>query len=154
MYVWIGTCDLTLRDSSTGYITLTSTRGESIIEKISEGYQEIARILQKFPTCKLTFLETPFYSIVANNRHRKHKTPESFTDQDRQLETQIIELNKVVKYMNTTLDSFSPVFSIDLYRTSNYRSASHFGQPKAGDILISFYTSTEFILLQHLQKRG
>ena len=45
LYVWIGTCDLTSRDSSTGYITLTSTRDKSIIEKISEGYQEIARIL-------------------------------------------------------------------------------------------------------------
>ena len=86
MYVWIGTCDLTSRDSSTGYITLTSTRDKSIIEKISEGYQEIARILQKYRTCKLTFLETTFYSIVVNNRHRKHNTPESFTDQDKQLE--------------------------------------------------------------------
>jgi hypothetical protein len=56
------------------------------IEKISEGYQEIARILQKYRTCKLTFLETTFYSIVANTKHRKYNTPESFTDQDKQLE--------------------------------------------------------------------
>lgn len=74
LYVWIGTCDLTSRDSSTGYITLTSTRDESIIEKISEGYQEIAKILQNCPACKLTFLETPFYSIAENNRHRVHIT--------------------------------------------------------------------------------
>jgi cytoskeletal protein CcmA (bactofilin family) len=39
--------------------------------------------------------------------------------------------NKVVKYMNTTLDSFSTDFSIDLYRTSNYRTASHLGQHKS-----------------------
>jgi hypothetical protein len=48
--------------------------------------------------------EVPIYSLTNWNEHCKHKDPSTFKDQDKQLQVQIITLNKEIRKLN--LESF------------------------------------------------
>ncbi|CAG2206456.1 unnamed protein product [Mytilus edulis] len=101
-----------------------------LMEQITQGYKEIIDLLAKYPNCRVTFLETPFYSIINWNTKQHHKDPSVFSEQEHILEQQVIALNKEVKAINTSLHSHSPDFNYDLYRTSKYRSSKHKGSTK------------------------
>ncbi|CAG2239405.1 unnamed protein product [Mytilus edulis] len=130
LFVWIGTCNLTSIDKNTRYISLSSFNNTEIIQQITQGYKEIIDLLAKYPNCRVTFLETPFYSIINWNTKQHHKDPTVFSEQEHILEQQVIALNKEVKAINTSLHSHSPDFNYDLYRTSKYRSSKHKGSTK------------------------
>lgn len=49
-----------------------------LVQKLIENFQEIPEILQKYPGCKLTFLEIPHYSISEWNK--SHKLPDIYID--------------------------------------------------------------------------
>jgi 5'-3' exonuclease len=52
-------------------------------------------------------LETPVYSIYNWNKHRRHKTPEEFKNQDSLLAEQVVKLNFKVKEINDNINSHS-----------------------------------------------
>ena len=58
--IWIGTCNITSKNKT--YIALRSQTNEEI-EYIKTIFREIIEIIKKYPGSKLTFLETPIYSI-------------------------------------------------------------------------------------------
>jgi hypothetical protein len=58
--IWIGTCNITSKNKK--YIALRSQASEEI-EYIKTIFREIIEIIKKYPGSKLTFLETPIYSI-------------------------------------------------------------------------------------------
>ncbi|CAG2235289.1 CPS40 [Mytilus edulis] len=130
LFVWIGTCNLTSIDKNTRYISLSSFNNTEIVQQITQGYKEIIDLLAKYPNCRVTFLETPFYSIINWNTKQHHKDPYVFSEQEHTLEQQVIALNKEVKTINTSLHSHSPDFNYDLYRTSKYKSSKHKGSTK------------------------
>jgi hypothetical protein len=51
------------------------------------------------------FLEVPIYSLKNWNEHCKHKDPSTFKDQDKQLQVQIITLNKEIRKLNLDLNT-------------------------------------------------
>ncbi|CAG2226102.1 unnamed protein product [Mytilus edulis] len=139
LFVWIGTCNLTSIDKNTRYISLSSFDNTEIIQQITQGYKEIINLLAKYPNCRVTFLETPFYSIINWNTKQHHKDPSVFSEQEHSLEQQVIALNKEVKAINTSLHSHSPDFNYDLYRTSKYKSSKHKGSRKQRVFNIALY---------------
>jgi predicted metal-binding protein len=58
---------------------------------------EFKRFLTDYTQVKLVFLEVPIYSLKNLNEHCKHKDPSTFKDQDKQLQVQIITLNKEIR---------------------------------------------------------
>ena len=129
LYIQIGTCDFTSLDRSTRYISLKYLQNTEVVEYLINKYKEIIKILTDLsPESKSTVLEIPFFSIVSWNRSHKHKDPETFTDQDIQLEQQILEVNKAIRILNQENQSFSPDFNIDLYRTSNRQQKTYEGE--------------------------
>jgi hypothetical protein len=46
--------------------------------------------INKYPGSKLTFLETPIYSIKQLNAGKGHRNPETFNEQDKKLSEQIL----------------------------------------------------------------
>ncbi|CAC5397669.1 unnamed protein product [Mytilus coruscus] len=111
LYIWVGTCNLTSLDRSTRYICLSSSKSQETVDQITTTYKDIIQLFAKYPNCKLTFLETPFYLIVNWNTKQKHKDPSTFLEQDHLLEQQVILLNKEVKSINSSLGTHSPDFS-------------------------------------------
>jgi len=77
LYIWFGTCDLTIYDRTTRYISLTS-ESDTIIEQTTAIFRKIIEITQKYSSCKLTFLEIPVYSIFEWNKYQGHPTPSSY----------------------------------------------------------------------------
>ena len=75
---------------------------------IIESLQKFKDILKPYPNSRLTILEIPHYSIVRWNTSRGHPNPDTFKDQDEQLQHQIDEINTFIQQYNTTLHAHSP----------------------------------------------
>ncbi|VDI12915.1 Hypothetical predicted protein [Mytilus galloprovincialis] len=126
LYVWFGTCNLTIYDKNSRYINLRTETDDSI-QTIVNNYQEIADLLKSYPGCKLRFLETPPYSVSLWNSYQKHPDVQQFKNDDDILLKQIKALNNHIRYMNDTLGTRSPNLSADIHHrinTSNKNSSN------------------------------
>ena len=95
------------------YIPLAN-HDNSSLNTIKEHFEEIAKILQSYPACTLTFLEIPVYSIYIPNKYKGHKEPNQFKEQDEQLISQVRALNDYIRKLNIRLQKTSPNFSQDI----------------------------------------
>ena len=123
-YVWLGTNDLTSIDKITRYISLTNQNNDTINELLTY-YQLIAETLSIVPASKLTILEIRSYPIERWNSLKHHKHPENVREQNHDLWNQIDKLNNLIRYMNSSLGSHSPNFSLTLYKNPKYRKGNH-----------------------------
>lgn len=115
LYVWYGTCDLTTKNKK--YIALTSET-DSAIDNAAKYLTKIKELVKQYPGCKVTFLETPVYSIVEFNKDRGHKSPEDFKEQDQKLEQQVYKLNEKIRGLNKEEYTHSPLFTTDIIHNS------------------------------------
>jgi hypothetical protein len=122
LFVWLGTCDLPTYNKK--YISII-THNDDTMNCIAEYYQKIVNLVQHYENCKITILETPVYSIYNRNKHRRHKTPEEFKNQDSLLAEQVVKLNFKVKEINDNINSHSPKFSNDLQIRTKYKKGNH-----------------------------
>ena len=121
LYVWCGTCNLTNKDKN-GSISLAANPTETVEQIISQ-YREIVNLVQQFPGSKVTFLDTPIYSIVTYNQTRAHHPePYKFEGQDRQLLEAIVTLNEKTEALNREHGVYSPNLNRCLYTNSKRRS--------------------------------
>ena len=107
LYVWIGTCNFTSKNKK--YISLKSENDEEV-DKIISKYNEIIKIINRYPGTKVTFLETPVYSIKNWNESKGHKDPNIFVEQDENLSKQIYTLNGKVREINKSWHTFTRFF--------------------------------------------
>lgn len=121
LYVWLGTCDLTTYNKK--FIALGSENKENI-EQIVTNFKEISSLFTRYPGCKLTFLETPVYSIFDWNKQAGHKNPNEFLTKDDQLIEQVHILNEHIRTINTSLGTSAPNFNLDLSH-SKYKNSSN-----------------------------
>ena len=110
LYIWLGTCDLTNYNGQ--FISLSTDEG--IIPYIIAQYQEIINLFKQYPACKITFFEIPPYSIIDFNKTRGHQNPSSYKKDEELLLQKVDELNNHIRYINSTLNTFSPNLSVDL----------------------------------------
>jgi hypothetical protein len=61
LYVWLGTCDFTVYDRKTRYITLKKDLKEEI-QTLINNLKAIKDLITVHPECKVTFLEIPIFS--------------------------------------------------------------------------------------------
>ena len=114
----MGTCNLTSKNKK--YMSLESENDEEV-DKIISKYNEIIKIINRYPGTKVTFLETPVYSIKNWNESKGHKDPNVFVEQDENLSKQIYTLNGKVREIKDILGTHSPDFSSDLRANDKYR---------------------------------
>ncbi|CAG2193531.1 unnamed protein product [Mytilus edulis] len=81
IYVWLGTCDLTYYNYKTKYIELHPDPSEAIKDTV-DNLNEIVKIVQNYPGCKVTLLEVPPISIYHWNKSRDHPDTNQFINQD------------------------------------------------------------------------
>ena len=91
------------------YISLKSENDEEV-DKIISKYNEIIKIINRYPGTKVTFLETPVYSIKIWNESKGHKYPNVFVEQDENLSKQIYTLNGKVREINKSWHTFTRFF--------------------------------------------
>ena len=103
----MGTCNLTSKNKKC--ISLKSENDEEV-DKIISKYNEIIKIINRYPGTKVTFLETPVYSIKNWNESKGHTDPNAFVEQDENLSKQIFTLNGKVREINNSLGTHSPDF--------------------------------------------
>ncbi|CAG2206322.1 unnamed protein product [Mytilus edulis] len=113
IYIWLGTCDLTAFDPKTRYVTL-HPKPEEAVETATQNFRNIAELLRPYANCKLTFIETPPYSIQQWNIKQKHPDTNQFINQDSALSRYIYQLNQNIRTINQELGVVSPSLSVDL----------------------------------------
>lgn len=111
IYIWLGTCDLTIKGK---YVALKSNYLD-VSAKTIEKYQSLLDDT-RFKGVKIVFLEIPYFSIKEYNRFLGHKDPDSFVEQDQQLETAISKFNSQIHKLNEVNGVKSPKFCVDLIR--------------------------------------
>ena len=124
LYVWLGTCDFTvksdLQDPTVShrnfkkkiYIQL---RHETVSEAVSYLKYQTARylsIISNFPSVSVVFLEVPPYSIKQWNRNKGHR--DIFHSQDLILSERMSLVNEYIRFVNENNSVTSPRFKIDL----------------------------------------
>ena len=76
--------------------------------------EKIAQLLTGRQNIKLTFLNVPFMSIEAWNRHKCHPDPSSFMESDRKLTSLINSMNEIIDSFNGRLETYTPKFAQDM----------------------------------------
>ncbi|CAG2201358.1 unnamed protein product [Mytilus edulis] len=123
VYIFLGTCNLTSKNK-TGEITLTSQQ-EHFTDEIISKLGQFVTLFKKYPSSKLTILEIPVYSITEWNRYKGHKNPETFKDQDSQLQKQIENINEWIHTTNQELGSRSPLLNHHLRARKQQARGKH-----------------------------
>ncbi|CAC5413932.1 unnamed protein product [Mytilus coruscus] len=111
--MWLGTCDLTSFDPKTRYVTL-HPKPEEAVETATKHFRDISELLRPYTNCKVTFIETPPYSIQQWNSKQKHPDTNLFINQDSALSRYIYQLNQNIRTINQGLEVVSPSLSVDL----------------------------------------
>lgn len=121
LYIWLGTCDLTIYNKP--FIELTSNTAQKVQELLNN-FQQISEVLSHYPGCKLTFLEIPPYSIFEWNKGHQHSEPNKFLSDDITLMKHIDEINNHIRYINTTLSvpTPSPSFAASVLHIINSKN--------------------------------
>lgn len=143
VYVWLGTCDLTLKISEdvlvsvpgnsynnfrkrkTNFIELRHKTDREAVSYLQFQIDRIVSFVSGFPTVKLVFLEIPPYSIEEWNLSKGHRDPTSFHSQDLKLAERISLVNEYISYVNEKVSVKSPRFKADLLK---------FRKSKKGDV--------------------
>lgn len=127
LYIWIGTCDITKKISSTkGYIDKRYQEFGEATNKILEQFDRIKDfIFQRQGTIK--FICIPPYSASIYNRYRRHRHPERFQTTDDFIKEEVKHLNTRIQEYNTAIGRNTLKFQTDIIKTrSNNRQSIHF----------------------------
>ena len=124
LYFWLGTCDLTCKERGQKYIDIRSET-EITVNSLSSQYQQLHEVLDQYPDVKYTILKIPHYSIESFNKYKGHQNHKIFADKDNILWDQIDLINSKIDSINQSIGSYSPHFSLDLYRNSKYKRGNH-----------------------------
>lgn len=119
LYVFLGTCDLTLKKGK--YIELRHDNDHAAVSYLLFQINRFLNFVSNFPSVSIVFLEIPPYSLQAWNKSRGHRDPFSFQSQDLILHQRICLINDYIRGINHSKDVVSPRFNLDLHR---YRKSS------------------------------
>ena len=125
VYIFTGTCDLTIRQRrQTGlgktqrsvksrYVTLW---GPNSVDSLKRHYLMVKRLLEK-KRVKVTFLHVPLYSIERWNRAKGHPDPKQFHQDDKRLTSYVESVNLFIDKINAEMGTYSPKLNEDLRRS-------------------------------------
>ena len=123
VYLWTGTCDLTIRQPCFGlgkaktvkskYIQLREKDAVSLLQR---HFLMVKKLLNK-KGVKLTILQLPYYSITRWNASRGHPNPSVFKADDKRLTQYVETVNSFITRLNTDMKTFSPSLNEDLRRS-------------------------------------
>lgn len=114
LYVFLGTCDLTLRKGR--FVHLRHENDTEAFSYLKFQIDRIVNFVSQFPSVKLVFLEIPPYSIQAWNNSKGHRDPNSFHSQDLVLCERISVVNDYIRLVNESTGVTSPRFKLDLLK--------------------------------------
>lgn len=119
LFIFLGTCDLSVKDSD-GIIHLLPKLAK-IEEKLISKFRNFAHYarIKGFP---VTFLEIPAICMQEWNRQHGHENPESFAEDDKDLNSVIEKLNKNIRRLNRENGKLSPNFNSALLKTRKNKS--------------------------------
>ena len=129
LYVWLGTCDFTVYDRKTRYITLKQDLKEEI-QTLINNLKEIKGLITVHPECKVTFLEIPIFSIYLWNKCMNHPEINQFKEEDNTLIVNIHEANSQIRQLNNVDSKRSPNFSTDIYHPTTCKSKNKHNKPR------------------------
>ena len=147
LYVWLGSCDFTvksdLQDPTVGhrnfkkkhYIQLRHVTDSEAVSYLKYQIDRYLSFVSNFPSVSVVFLEIPPYSIKQWNRNKGYRNPGSFHSQNLILLERISLVNEYIRFVNENNSVTSPRFKIDLLTFRKSKSK----QTKRVNISYSLY---------------
>lgn len=117
LYIWLGTCDLTIKKGK--FTELRHTSDSAAFSYLKYQIDRYISFVSNFPSVTLVFLEIPPYSIKDWNNSKGHSNPQSFHSQDLALLERVFLVNEYIRSVNERDEKFpvtSPRFKLDLLR--------------------------------------
>lgn len=125
LYIWLGTCDLTLRKTvqvindqgrsvKRNYIDLRHSSEVQAVAYFRDQITKYVNLVSQFPTVKLVFLKIPYYSIQEYNKYLRNQDYQRFKENDFKLTERITLCNEYLDEVNESLGATSPNFRKDL----------------------------------------
>ena len=120
VYLWVGTCDLTIKRGD--FIDLQDNT-EQALRSLSDNLLQLEEFFQGRSSAKLTILQIPYYSIRKWNSLKGDDTSESPQNIEKDLELKrLVDVsNGVIDQINFRLSTRSPKFNLDIERQSKKR---------------------------------
>ena len=103
IFLWLGTCDFTIKSHTTKLITLryTTLNYKTRIQKLIDCLLKYKRQIEtRYKYSRVILLECPPVSIIRHNKDKGHKHPEIFHNQNEKLEKQLKLFNSLVQDIN------------------------------------------------------
>ena len=114
LYVFLGTCDLTVRQGK--YIQLRHLSDRVAVSYLQSQIDRYINFVSEFPSVSLIFLDIVPYSIQEWNKSRGHRDPNTFLHQDLKLNERICLVNDYIRHVNYSAVVKSPNLRSDLSR--------------------------------------
>lgn len=114
LYLWLGTCDLCVKEGR--YIFVRQNLSEAA-SSLKQSLKNTKDQISRKQGCDLTFLHIPYCSTAIWNELKGHTNPQIYTEKDKQLTEQIDSVNSYIDELNSELGSVSPKFNLDLVRS-------------------------------------
>ena len=125
VFVWLGTCDLTVKKSEQlinehgirikrNFIDLRHNSEAEAVGYFRDQIVKYVNFVSQFPTVKIVFLDIPFYSIQEYNKYLGNRNCDAFKSSDLELTNRITLCNECIKLVNESMGVVSPKFKNDL----------------------------------------
>lgn len=126
LYVWLGTCDLTVKQTDyqkvghryrkVQYIDLRHASDAFSVAYVKQQIDKFRRFVSYFPSVQIVFLKIPCYSIVGYNKHLRYPQSDKFLENEYVLNERIGILNDYIKEVNSDSGFNTPRFKKDLIK--------------------------------------
>lgn len=113
LFIWVGTCDLTLKSGR--YISLKEDQTNAV-QKLKGNLTSIKTITDGKQNAKVTFLHIPYYSILHHNKLKGDNEADRLAEKDIILKSSIDKVNNTIDLLNSEVDARSPKFNEDLVK--------------------------------------
>ena len=101
IFLWLGTCDFTIKSYTTKLIRYTTLNYKTRIQKLVDCLLKYKRQIEtRYVYSRVILLECPPVSIIRHNKDKGHKHPEIFHIQNEKLEKQLKVFNSLVQDIN------------------------------------------------------
>lgn len=136
LYIWLGTCDLSVKKGK--FTELRHTDDSTAISYMKFQIDRYISFVSNFPSVTLVFLEIPPYSIKEWNHSKGFHNPQLFHSQDLILLERVSLVNEYIRLVNENTFVTSPRFKLDLLRfrkakgDKSHRASLNFSTYKDG----------------------
>lgn len=119
VYVWLGTCDLTVKE---GKFIRVRQWGDDVVNDIVNQYERAKTFVSTLHDTQIVFVEIPPVCVSKWNGLKGHANADTFVSHDKEITRQVELLNEHIVNMNNVSGMFTVRFTKDIMQSRGSKS--------------------------------